>query len=102
MTTSEMPSGVEIEDVYVVEAMYTHEAAERRSAVRGAHIGHIAELKAAGTIIEAGAFKDVTSSILIVRAEDEAAALAIAQADIYVTAGVWGKITARPFGRVKT
>jgi uncharacterized protein YciI len=102
MSDSEMPSGVELEDVYLVEAMYLPGAAEKRSTVRGPHLTRIAELTATGTIIEAGAFKDVSSSILIVRAENEAAAVAIAQADVYVTAGVWGEITARPFGRVKT
>jgi len=102
MSASDFPSGVELEDVYLVEAMYLPGAAERRATVRGPHLSRIAELKAAGTIIEAGAFRDVSSSILIVRAEDEAAAVAIAQADVYVTAGVWGEITARLFGRVKT
>ena len=102
MSDSQMPSGVEIEDTYLIEAMYTPEAAEKRATVRGPHVRRLMELKAAGTLIEAGAFKDITSSILIVRAADEAEALAIAQADVYVEAGVWGEITARPFGRVKT
>ena len=100
MSTSEMPSGVSIEDVYVIEAAYTAEAGERRVPVRGAHLGRLAELMAAGTVIEAGAFKDMTGSLLVVRAESEDAALAIARADVYVGAGVWGEITARPFGRV--
>ena len=101
MSASEMPSCVEIEDAYLIEATYTLDAAEKRPAVRGAHVGHLVELMAAGILIEAGAFKDISSSILIVRAADEAAALAIAQSDVYVAAGVWGEITARPFGRVK-
>jgi uncharacterized protein YciI len=102
MSSSEIPPGVELEDVYLIEAMYTAEAAERRPAVRGAHIRRAAELKAAGTTIEVGAYKDMTSSILLVRADSEEEALAIAREDIYVSAGVWGRITARPFGRVKT
>lgn len=101
MSASEMPSGVEIEDTYLIEATYTPEAAEKRGAVRGTHVGRLVELMAAGTLIEAGAFKDVSGSILIVRAESEAEALAIATSDIYVSAGIWGEITARPFGRVK-
>ena len=43
----------------------------------------------------------LTSSILLVQAEDAAAALAIARADVYVKAGVWGDISARPFGLVR-
>ena len=102
MSSTEIPPGVEIEDVYLVEATYTPEAADRRPAVRGAHISRLVELMAAGTLIEAGAYKDVSSSILVVRAASEEEALALARADIFVSAGVWGAITARPFGRVKT
>jgi uncharacterized protein YciI len=59
------------------------------------------DLRDAGTIIEAGAYSDgLTSSILLVRADDAEAALALARADVYARSGVWGDITARPFGRV--
>ena len=101
MSNTEIPSGVEIEPVYLIEARYTPEAAERRPAVRGAHIIRAAELKRAGVIVEVGAYSDaLTSSILLVRAASEAEALEIAQQDVYVSAGVWGEITARPFGRI--
>ncbi len=98
---SEFPDGVGIEQVFLVEAQYTPEAEAKRPAVRAQHLARIAELRAAGTVIEAGAYSDaLTSSILLVHASDAAAALAIAQADVYVGAGVWGAIEARPFGRV--
>ena len=98
---SDIPAGVQVESVFLVEAQYTPEAAEKRPAVRAQHLTRVAELRAEGTIIEAGAYSDgLTSSILLVHAEDAAAALAIARADVYVTAGVWGEISARPFGRV--
>jgi uncharacterized protein YciI len=98
---SEIPAGVEIEKVWLVEGHYTAQAAERRPAARSEHITRAAQLKRAGVIIEVGAYSDsLTSSILLVRADSEKAALAIAQADVYVSAGVWGEITARPFGRV--
>lgn len=98
---SEFPDGVGIEQVFLVEAQYTPEAEAKRPAVRAQHLARIAELRAAGTVIEAGAYSDgLTSSILLVHASDAAAALAIAQADVYVGAGVWGQIGARPFGRV--
>jgi uncharacterized protein YciI len=101
MSSTEIPSGVEIEKVFLVEAQYTPEAAERRPAVRAEHLGRVAQLREAGTIIEGGAYADaMTSSIMLVRADDAAAALAIARADVYVKAGVWGDISARPFGRV--
>jgi uncharacterized protein len=101
--TSEFPPGVRIETVFLVEAQYTPEAAERRPAVRAEHLARVAELRREGTIIEGGAYSDaLTSSIMLVRAEDAAAASAIAGADVYVKAGVWGDISARPFGRVVT
>ena len=63
----------------------------------------MAQLRRAGTLIEGGAYAGgLTSSIMLVRAEDEAAARAIAESDVYVRAGVWGVITVRPFGRVVT
>ena len=103
MSSPDLPAGVAIEPVFLVEAQYTPEAAERRPAVRVAHITRAAQLKDAGVIVEVGAYSDgLTSSVMLVRAETAADALAIANEDIYVSAGVWGEITARPFGRVST
>jgi len=101
MTDSGIPAGIEIEQVYLVEARYTPEAAERRPAVRATHLARAAELKRAGTIVEVGAYSDaLTSSILLVRAASTDEALDLARQDVYVSAGVWGEITARPFGRI--
>ncbi len=103
MSDDQLPSGVSLERVFLVEARYTPEAAERRPAVRGEHLRRAAELKRAGTFVEVGAYTDaLTSSIILVRAEDQAAALSVVREDAYVGAGVWGEITARPFGRVAT
>ena len=64
MSSSEFPPGVEIEHVFLVEARYTPEAAQRRPAVRAEHLARVAELRRAGTIIESGAYSDaMTSSI---------------------------------------
>ena len=98
---SEIPAGVTVEPVFLIEAQYTPEAAERRPAVRPEHLSNIARLRDAGVIIEAGAYSDgLTSSLLLVRADDAVAALALARRDVYVKAGVWGDISVRPFGRV--
>jgi uncharacterized protein YciI len=99
--TSEIPAGVHVDSVFLVEAQYTSDAAEKRPAVRAQHLARIVELREQGVIIEAGAYSDaLTSSILLLRASDAAAAVAIARADIYARSGVWGDISARPFGRV--
>ena len=98
---SDIPAGVKVESVFLVEAQYTPEAAEKRPAVRAEHLANVARLRDEGVIIEAGAYSDgLTSSLLLVRADDAAAAIALARRDIYVKAGVWGDISARPFGRV--
>lgn len=98
---SDIPSGIKVESVFLVEAQYTPEAAEKRPAVRGEHLANVVRLREAGVIIEAGAYSDgLTSSVMLVRAKDAAAALALARQDVYVRAGVWGDISARPFGRV--
>jgi uncharacterized protein YciI len=99
--TQEIPAGVAVESVFLVEATYTPEAPTRRPPVRAEHLARIAALTRAGTVIAAGAYSDaMTSSLVIVRAPDAESALAIARADVYVGAGVWGQITARPFGLV--
>lgn len=101
MGDPEIPAGVAIEQVFLVEAQYGPDAAERRPAVRAEHITRAAELKRAGIIVEVGAYSDsLTSSLLMVRAGSADEALGIANQDVYVSAGVWTEITARPFGRI--
>jgi uncharacterized protein YciI len=102
MSHPELPPGIEIEQVYLVEVQFTPEAAERRPAVRHEHLARIAELKHSGTLIEGGAYADggLTSSILIIRAGDAEAAAAIVRADVYVRGCVWGEILVRQFGGV--
>jgi uncharacterized protein YciI len=90
-----------LENVWIVQATYAPDAAETRVPLRTRHLARIATLKAAGTIVEAGAFLDLSGSLLIVRAEDEAAAIDIAREDIYMQNGVWVELRAKPFGRVR-
>ena len=54
----------------------------------------------AGIVVAAGAFADVSASVLVVRAADEQAALDIARSDIYMANGVWVEVRARRFGLV--
>ena len=97
---SEPPPGVTIEPTWLIEATYAPDAAETRPPYRAAHLARIVELREAGVVVEAGAFSDVSASILLVRAESEQAALAIARDDVYMQNGVWVEVRARPFGRV--
>ena len=94
------PPEVTIEPTWLIEATYAPDAAETRVPFRARHLARLAELIDAGVIVEVGAFSDVSASILIVRAPDEAAALEIARGDIYMANGIWVELRARAFGRV--
>jgi uncharacterized protein YciI len=51
-------------------------------------------------VLEAGGFLDMSGSLLLVRAADADAALAIARAHVYMREGVWVEARVRPFARV--
>lgn len=97
---SEIPEGLAIETIWVVEAAYGPDAAERRQAVRSDHLLRIAALREAGTIVEAGGYADMSASLILIRAADEAAALAVVADDVYTRAGVWTGFRVRALGRV--
>lgn len=96
----EIPEGLAIDWVWAVEATYGPDAAERRKAVRFEHIERLGRLRAAGTVIEAGGYDDMSGSLVLVRAPGEAAALAIVEVDVYTRSGVWTGFRARALGRV--
>jgi uncharacterized protein YciI len=89
-----------VELVWLVEATYAPDAAETRVPFRAEHIARLRELKRQGIVIEAGAFVDVSATLLMVRAADEEAALDLCRDDVYLRNGVWVELRARPFGRV--
>ena len=97
---AEIPDGLAIETIWVVEATYGPAAAERRPAVRHEHMTRLARLREAGTVLEAGGFIDMSASLLLIRAASEEEALALAREDVYTRAGVWTTLRARPMGRV--
>jgi uncharacterized protein YciI len=97
----EIPADISIENTWVIEADYAPDAAERRPAVRAEHLTRIGELLASGTIILAGAYADMSGSLVVLRAPDEAAALAIVKDDVYVRAGVWTGFRVRAMGVVR-
>lgn len=89
------------EPIWFVEATCAPDAAETRVPFRAEHIARLQELKRAGIVVEAGAFADVSASIVLVRAADEQAALEVCRADVYLRNGVWVELRARAFGRVR-
>ncbi len=95
-----IPEGIDVQPIFVIEATYTPEAAERRPAVRAEHLTRIGDLIRQGVVIEAGGYLDLSTAILLVRAPDEEAALDLMRNDIYITAGVLTDLRVKPFGRV--
>jgi uncharacterized protein YciI len=97
---SDIPDGVTIESIFLVEVPYTPEARERRPAVRGEHLSRIAQLIREGRVIEAGGCADFSKAVLLIRAADAAAVLALIEEDVYTRSGVWHLPTATAYGRV--
>jgi len=90
-----------IEPVWFVEATYAPDAEETRVPFRAEHLARMAALRERGTVVEVGAFGDVSASIVIVRAASEEEALAIVRDDVYLRNGVWVELRARAFGRLR-
>jgi uncharacterized protein YciI len=97
---TDIPKGVSVETVWLVEVPYTDEAPERRPLHRQVHLGRLATLIRAGTVIEAGGAQDWSKAVLLMRAATAEEALAIIEDDVYTHEGVWHSPTARPFGRI--
>ena len=100
MTADQMPLPP-IETVWLVEATYAPDGAEARVPFRAEHIARLQELKSAGVVIEAGAYADVSATIIIARGPSEAEVLELFRTDVYMRNGVWVEIRVRPFGRVR-
>ncbi|MFY1653899.1 YciI family protein [Solwaraspora sp. WMMB762] len=83
---------MKFEPTYLVTARYAADAAQRRGPHRSAHLDRVATLLADGTALVAGAYADLSASVLIVRAADAAAARAVCEADPYWRHGVWTAI----------
>ncbi len=81
-----------------------------RLAARPAHLARLTALQEAGRLLLAGPFPAIDSvdpgaagfsgSLIVAAFEDLAAAQAWADADPYVDAGVYARVTVKPFKRV--
>jgi uncharacterized protein len=79
------------------------DAPARRQAVRDRHLEGARALAEGGRLSVGGAMLDhggtMIGSMLLVEAEDEAAARALVESDVYSTAGVWQTYEIHPFRR---
>ena len=98
--TAEIPPGVAIETIYIVEATYGPDASESRRPVRLQHLERIIDMRRKGVLLEAGGYADFSSALLLFRTSSAEEALRICREDIYTRSGVWIELRARPWGRV--
>lgn len=96
----DLPAGVRVETIYVVEATYGPDAEQLRPGARPEHLAHIGELLRSGQVIEAGGYLDFSSALLLVQAASEEEALDLFRDDVYIRTGVWTDLHARALGRV--
>jgi uncharacterized protein len=91
---------VAIKTSYVVEAVYAPDAAERREPFRGEHLDRVGKLSKEGALLVAGAFADMSASLLVFAVSNEEAVRAIIETDVYWHNGIWTDYTVRKLNRV--
>ncbi len=96
--------------LYAIVGTDAPNSLERRLAVRGAHLARLHQLQSGGRLIVAGPFPAIDSpdpgpcgysgSLVVAEFESLQAAEAWAQADPYMTEGVFAHVTVKPFKKV--
>ncbi|AOX08140.1 MULTISPECIES: YciI family protein [Pseudomonas] len=96
--------------LYAIIASDVANSLEKRLAARPAHIERLQQLKAEGRVVLAGPHPAIDSndpgeagfsgSLIVAEFESLAAAQTWADADPYITAGVYDKVVVKPFKQV--
>lgn len=96
--------------LYAIIAEDVENSLERRLAARPKHLERLNALKDAGRLVLAGPHPAIDSadpgpagfsgSLVVAEFDSLAAAEAWAEADPYVAAGVYGRVTVKPFKKV--
>ena len=96
--------------LYAITGQDTPASLEKRLSVRPAHLARLQALQDEGRLILAGPFPAVDSndpgiagfsgSLIVAEFPSLAAAVAWAQADPYVAAGVYAQVEVKPFKKV--
>jgi uncharacterized protein YciI len=96
--------------LYAIVGEDVPDSLEKRLASRPAHLARLLELETAGRIVLGGPFPAIDSSdpgpagfsgsLIVAEFDSLAAAQAWADADPYAAAGVYGRVTVRPFKQV--
>ena len=85
---------------YVIYSEDVADSLEKRQSVRPAHLARLQLLQDEGRLLTAGPMPAVDGSTVIAEFESQEAAQAWADADPYVAAGVYAKVTVRPYKKV--
>lgn len=85
---------------YVVEAAYAEDAAVGREPFRAEHLDRVGKLSREGALVLAGAFADMSASLLVFAVGSEEAVRAIVETDVYWRNGIWTGYTVRRLNRV--
>lgn len=85
---------------FVVEAIYAPDAAESRKPHREAHLERVRKLADEDVLVLAGAYEDLSASLLVFQVETEDAARAVIETDVYLKEGVWTNYRIRKMARV--
>ena len=86
--------------LFVIIGHDAPDGAQKRPAVRPAHLEHLRPLSDAGRVKLAGPFLDKTGSLIVVDAESLAEVWALVARDPYVTEGVFNRVEVKPFQQV--
>ena len=85
--------------LYVILGHDAPGAAEKRPAVRPAHLAHLEPLAKAGRIRTAGKLLDGTGSLIVLEADSLAEVWALVARDPYVTEGIFNRVEVKPFAQ---
>ena len=96
--------------LYVINAEDVPDSLDRRMTARAAHLERLKQLQSAGRLLLAGPYPSIDStdpgpagfsgSLIVAEFESLQAAKSWADADPYVTAGVYSHVTVKPFKQV--
>lgn len=96
--------------LYAIMAEDTEGSLERRKSARPAHLQRLEQLVSEGRLVLAGPHPAIdgedpgpagfTGSLVVAEFESQEAAQAWADADPYVEAGVYARVTVKPFKKV--
>lgn len=91
----------EIQTCQLVEAVYVEDAADKRAPFREEHLERMAKLFKEGALITAGAYEDMSATMMLLAVDSAEAAEAVVKTDVYWKNGIWTGYSIKKFNRVE-